>query len=113
MHVYYFVIQNFVQLMHATYTSAFCSTISVKFCKNISVLVNVTHPKLYGSVSFIKNNKFIIVLPKFFTIGWCSQLPYLTFSIKEWCEDQAASSLVVSLGKALNGIASTFEWLNW
>jgi len=21
--------------------------------------------------------------------------------------------LVVSLGKALNGIASTFEWLNW
>jgi len=24
-----------------------------------------------------------------------------------------ASSLVVSLGKALNGIASTFEWLDW
>jgi len=23
------------------------------------------------------------------------------------------SSLVVSLGKALNGIASTFEWLDW
>jgi len=24
-----------------------------------------------------------------------------------------ASSLVVSLGKALNGIASTYEWLDW
>jgi len=24
-----------------------------------------------------------------------------------------ASSLVVSLGKALNGIACTFEWLDW
>jgi len=31
----------------------------------------------------------------------------LTFSIKEgWCEDRPTSSLVVSLGKALNGIAS-------
>jgi len=28
------------------------------------------------------------------------------------CEDRSASSLVVSLGKALNVIASTFEWLN-
>jgi len=27
--------------------------------------------------------------------------------------DRPASSLVVSLGKTLNGIASTFEWLNW
>jgi len=26
---------------------------------------------------------------------------------------QFACSLVVSLGKALNGIASTFEWLDW
>jgi len=27
--------------------------------------------------------------------------------------DRPVSSLVVSLGKALNGIASTFEWLDW
>jgi len=27
--------------------------------------------------------------------------------------DRLTSSLVVSLGKALNGIASTFEWLDW
>jgi len=27
-------------------------------------------------------------------------------------EDRPASSLVVYLGKALNGIASTFEWLS-
>jgi len=27
--------------------------------------------------------------------------------------DRPASSLVVSLGKALNGIASTYEWLGW
>jgi len=38
----------------------------------------------------------------------------LTFSVKkEWCENRPASSLVVSLGKALNGIAFTFEWLDW
>jgi len=29
-----------------------------------------------------------------------------------YCEARLASSLVVSLGKALNGIASTVEWLN-
>jgi len=28
-------------------------------------------------------------------------------------EERQASSLVVSLGKALIRIASTFEWLNW
>jgi len=27
------------------------------------------------------------------------------------CEDKPANSLAVSLGKALNGIASTFNWL--
>jgi len=32
---------------------------------------------------------------------------------KEWCEDGLASSLVVSLGKALDLIAFTFEWLDW
>jgi len=38
----------------------------------------------------------------------------LTFSItEEQCEDRRASSLVVSLGKALNGIASTYEWIDW
>jgi len=37
----------------------------------------------------------------------------LIFSIKgiQLREDKPASSFVVSLGKALNGIASTFEWL--
>jgi len=30
-----------------------------------------------------------------------------------WWEAGKASSLVVSLGKALNGIVSTFEWLDW
>jgi len=30
-------------------------------------------------------------------------------ALKEWCKDSPASLLVVSLGKALNGIASTFE----
>jgi len=34
-------------------------------------------------------------------------------ALKEKCEALKASSLVVSLGKALNGIASTFEWLDW
>jgi len=28
-------------------------------------------------------------------------------------KDKSVSSLVVSLGKVLNGIASTFEWLDW
>jgi len=28
-------------------------------------------------------------------------------------EVKRASSLVVSMGKAFNGIASTFEWLDW
>jgi len=40
----------------------------------------------------------------------------LTFNIKEICEDKPVSSLVVSLGKALYGIASTIdsiEWLDW
>jgi len=32
--------------------------------------------------------------------------------LKGISEDRPASSLVVSLGKALNGIASTFEWLD-
>jgi len=42
-----------------------------------------------------------------------SQLSCLTFSIKKgYCEDRLASLLVVSLGKALNGMASTFEWLD-
>jgi len=37
----------------------------------------------------------------------------LDVSIKEGlCEDRPASSLVVSLGKALNGIASTYEWID-
>jgi len=37
----------------------------------------------------------------------------LTFSIKEGlCEDKPASSLVVSLGKTLNEIASTYEWID-
>jgi len=37
-----------------------------------------------------------------------------TFSVKEGqCNDRPASSLVMSLGKALNGIASTFKWLDW
>jgi len=37
----------------------------------------------------------------------------LVFSIKKGeCEDRPAGSFVVSLGKALNGIASTFEWLD-
>jgi len=42
------------------------------------------------------------------------QLPCLTFSIKEGlCEDRPASSLVVSfMGKALNRIASTYEWID-
>jgi len=35
----------------------------------------------------------------------------LIFSIKKgYGEDRPASSLVVSLDKAFNGIASTFEW---
>jgi len=29
------------------------------------------------------------------------------------CKAKPASSLVVLLGKALNGIACTFEWLDW
>jgi len=33
--------------------------------------------------------------------------------LKGLCGDRPASSLVVSLGKALNGIVSTFEWLDW
>jgi len=33
--------------------------------------------------------------------------------LKDYCGDRPASSLVVSLGKAINGIASTFEWLDW
>jgi len=39
----------------------------------------------------------------------------LKFSIKKGdkCEDRPASSIVVSLGKALNGIAFIFEWLEW
>jgi len=47
--------------------------------------------------------------------SWYSQLlPCLTFSIKEgYCKDRPASLLVVSLGKALNGIASTIKWLDW
>jgi len=28
------------------------------------------------------------------------------------CDDRTASSLVVSLGKALNGIAPTYEWID-
>jgi len=38
----------------------------------------------------------------------------LTFSIKEgFCEDRPVSLLVVSLGKALYGIASiTYEWID-
>jgi len=32
---------------------------------------------------------------------------------KGYCGDKLASSLVVPLGKALSGIASTFEWLDW
>jgi len=37
----------------------------------------------------------------------------LSSILKALCEDRLASSLVVSLGKTLNGIASTFEWLDW
>jgi len=37
----------------------------------------------------------------------------LTQSIEGTGEDKRASSLVVSLDKALNGIAYTFEWLDW
>jgi len=33
--------------------------------------------------------------------------------LKDKCGDRQASSLVVSLGKTRNGIASTFEWLDW
>jgi len=33
--------------------------------------------------------------------------------IKFYGRRSSASSLVASLGKALNGIASTFEWLDW
>jgi len=37
----------------------------------------------------------------------------LTFSIKEgMCEYRPASSLVVYLGKALNGIASIYVWID-
>jgi len=37
--------------------------------------------------------------------NWFSQLPFLTFSIKKGkCEDRPASSLIVFLGKTLNGI---------
>jgi len=35
----------------------------------------------------------------------------LDSSLKKYWENRPASRLVVSLGKALNGIASTFEWL--
>jgi len=46
--------------------------------------------------------------------SWYSQFLCLTFSIKKGlCEDRSASSLVVSLGKTLNGISSIFEWLDW
>jgi len=46
--------------------------------------------------------------------NWYSQLPSMTLSIKKGeCGDRPASSLVVSLGKALNRFASTFEWLDW
>jgi len=38
--------------------------------------------------------------------GACPHLPPL---LRHW----SASSLVVSLGKARNEIASTFEWLKW
>jgi len=33
--------------------------------------------------------------------------------LKGKCGDRPASLLVMSLGKALNGIASTYEWLDW
>jgi len=53
------------------------------------------------------------VRPKYFK-SWYSQLTCLTLSIyKGLCGDRPASLLVVSLGKTLNGIASTFEWLDW
>jgi len=45
--------------------------------------------------------------------SWYSQLSCLTFSIKEWYEGKPASSLVVSLDKTRNEIASTFERLGW
>jgi len=41
------------------------------------------------------------------TASICPSLP------TPMCGDRPAISLVVSLGKTLNGIASTFEWLNW
>jgi len=46
--------------------------------------------------------------------SWYSQLPCLMFSIKKGeCGDRLASLLVVSLGKALNRICVTLEWLDW
>jgi len=38
----------------------------------------------------------------------CKQAKYEDYLLCLW-----ASTLVVSLGKTLNGIASTFEWLDW
>jgi len=42
-----------------------------------------------------------------------SPLGSVSVYLKGWCGDRPASSLVVSLGKDLNGITSTFEWLDW
>jgi len=49
----------------------------------------------------------------FFTDALDSHLPCLMFSIKmDSVKVGRASSLVASLGKELNGIASTFAWLD-
>jgi len=49
------------------------------------------------------------VRPKYFKVGIHSFPAWLSDSVKI----KLTSSLVVTLGKALNGVVSTFEWLNW
>jgi len=46
-------------------------------------------------------------------VGWYIHSFPVGRSALIWCENKLVSSFVVKMGKAINGIALTCDWLDW